>query len=155
MTADARAVVEEAYRAVNEGRPQDFTDFFHPDAEWRWPPRGLADTDVYRGEGEIMRGMVAWRDAWGEFRFEPGPEPVRNDEGRPPAAPDTTSNAPGLTIPPAPERQTSLQRALERVGEALRAAREDAGAADVFADVLVLVAAREAARLLERERRAA
>ena len=71
MSADARAVVEEAYRAVNEGRPQDFTDFFHPDAEWRWPPRGLADTDVYRGEGEIMRGMVAWRDAWGEFRFEP------------------------------------------------------------------------------------
>jgi ketosteroid isomerase-like protein len=56
---------------MNEGRIETVNECFHAEAEWRWPPHGLADADVYRGVAEIGRAMAAWRDAWGEFRFEP------------------------------------------------------------------------------------
>jgi hypothetical protein len=48
---------------------------------------------------------------------------------------------------------TPLQRASRHLGDALRAAREDERADAVFVDLLVIVAAREKVRLLDRDQR--
>lgn len=51
-------------------------------------------------------------------------------------------------------RPTPLQRACLHLAGALEAAREDERADEMFVDLLCRIAAREAARRLERERRA-
>ena len=79
-----------------------------------------------------------------------------NDNGRrhAPAAPYPIDAAHDTDVPRR-IRATPIQRAGRLLAEALSAARETEEADRAFADMLVLVAARAQARLLERDEQAA
>jgi ketosteroid isomerase-like protein len=64
-----RALVGEIYRRLNV-IDLDVVERFHPDAEWHWPA-GTPEQSVFRGQGEVRKGLMLWRDSWDDFRMEP------------------------------------------------------------------------------------
>jgi len=65
-----REKVEAAYEASNAGDPDGFALFMDPDVEWHWG-RAVPGARVLQGIEAAREGMREWREAWGEFLFEP------------------------------------------------------------------------------------
>jgi ketosteroid isomerase-like protein len=65
-----RELLERVYAAQSHGSVEVLVEACHPDFEWIWP-KGMADTDVFRGPKGLLKGMEAWLEPWEECRLEP------------------------------------------------------------------------------------
>jgi ketosteroid isomerase-like protein len=74
-----RELIERAYAAAGRGEWDVVPALCHPDFEWMWP-KGMADTDVFRGHEGFRSGVEAWFDPWDECRLEPVEVLERADE---------------------------------------------------------------------------
>jgi ketosteroid isomerase-like protein len=74
-----RELIEGAYAALNRREWDVVPELCHPDFEWTWP-KGMADTDVFRGQDGFRRGVEAWLDPWDECLLEPAEVLERADE---------------------------------------------------------------------------
>jgi ketosteroid isomerase-like protein len=64
-----RALVEEVYSRLNEV-DLDAVELFHPQAEWHWGSAAPGQS-VYRGREQLRKGLMLWRESWGDFRMDP------------------------------------------------------------------------------------
>ena len=68
MPAGIRESVEAAYAALNRGDVDSFIALLDPEAVWEWP-KGMIDTDTFRGPEGARRGMRAFHESWGELHY--------------------------------------------------------------------------------------
>jgi ketosteroid isomerase-like protein len=62
-------LVRRAYEAGNAGDMEAFVEICDPEIEWRWP-KGVVETDVFRGHEGLRQGFETWLEPWAAFRFD-------------------------------------------------------------------------------------
>jgi ketosteroid isomerase-like protein len=79
MQKRRREQFERFTEALNRGDLELAVGMLPPDVEWEWP-RGMIDSQVFRGREEVLRGARLFGESWAEVTYETEEFLERGDE---------------------------------------------------------------------------